>query len=186
MQNILELWGSQRMAGFLSCVLRKSVRRYRAAERGSVAVEMALLMPVFLLLFMGSIETCLMLGAQTLMESAAYNTSRLGKTGYSASGQTQAQTVNQTMVTELQSYGLIDTTRLTTTETSYNSFASIGAGGTAGYGTEEQIVVYTITYPWKLVTPINGLLQILNLGSIGTDGVINLTASIVVRNEPYG
>ena len=52
-------------------------------------------------------------------------------------------------------------------------------GGTAGYGTEQQIVVYTLSYPWKLFTPIMSAI-------LGTDGVVTLTSTIVVRNEPYG
>lgn len=176
------------MAGFLAC-LRKKDRRLDKNRRGTVALEMSLLMPVFMLLVMGSVESCLMWAAQALMENAAYNTSRLAKTGFTASGQTQAQTVSQLMTNELQSFGsLIDVTKLTTTATSYSSFSNAGSGtgGTAGYGTQQQIVVYTITYPWQLATPINGILQALGMTSVGNKGVINLNANIVVRNEPYG
>ena len=175
------------MAGFLSC-LKKTSRR-RRSEEGSAAIEMSLLLPVFMLMMMGSVESCLMWGAQALMENAAYNTSRLAKTGYTTGGQTQTQTVNQMMTNELQSFGsLIDVSHLTTTATSYSSFSSAGSstGGTGGYGTQQQIVVYTISYPWHLVTPINGILQAMGLGGIGNGGVINLNSNIVVRNEPYG
>ena len=174
------------MTGFLSCLIG---RRSKRAESGSVSVEMSLLLPVFMLLMMGSVEMCLMWGAQALMENAAYNTSRLAKTGFVTSGQTQAQTVSQLMTTELQSFGsLIDVTKLVTSETAYSSFtnAGSGTGGTSGYGTEQQIVVYTITYPWKLVTPVNKIMQSLGLGSLGNNGIINLNSNIVVRNEPYG
>ena len=174
------------MAGFLSCL---NGRLCNKAERGSVSVEMSLLLPVFMLLMMGSVEMCLMWGAQALMENAAYNTSRLAKTGFITSGQTQAQTVSQLMTNELQSFGtLIDVTKLITTETAYSSFANAGSGsgGTSGYGTEQQIVVYTITYPWKIVTPINGIMQSMGMGSLGNNGIINLNSNIVVRNEPYG
>ncbi len=151
------------------------------SRRGSVAVEMALLSPVFFLLLMGIMESCLMMGAQQLLENAAYNTSRLAKTGFVTNGQTQAQTVSQILTTELQSYGaLINTANVTMSETDYNSFSNAGQGGGAsGYGTQQQIVVYTITYPWKLFTPMLSAI-------IGTSGIVNLTSSIVVRNEPYG
>ena len=158
---------------------RKSTRN--AARRGSVAVEMAMLSPVFFLFLMGTTETCLMLGAQQLLENATYNTSRLAKTGYAATGQTQSQTVSQVLTTEHQSYGaLINTANVTMTEADYNSFTAAAAGGgTSGYGTQQQIVVYTVTYPWKLFTPMLSAL-------VGTSGIVNLKSTIVVRNEPYG
>jgi Flp pilus assembly protein TadG len=159
------------------------LRRLRdKSRRGVTAVEFALLAPTFFLMLMGITESCLMMGAQQLLENAAYNTSRLAKTGFSSTGQTQAQTVSQILTTELQSYGaLITTTSVTMTESAYNSFSSgtTGTGGTTGYGTEQQIVVYTITYPWKLFTPMLSALM-------GTNGIVNLTSTIVVRNEPYG
>ncbi len=152
-----------------------------AKHRGSVAVEMAMIAPAFFLLLIGVTEMCLMIGAQQLLESATYNTSRLAKTGYSATGQTQAQSVTQILNTELQSYGaLINTANVTMTEADYNSFSAAAAGGgTSGYGTQQQIVVYTVTYPWKLFTPIMSTL-------IGTNGFFNLSSKIVVRNEPFG
>ncbi|MDP9127495.1 MAG: pilus assembly protein [Pseudomonadota bacterium] len=152
----------------------------RGVRKGSTAVEMALVAPVFFLLLMGMTEIALFLTAQQLLENATFNTSRLAKTGYTANGKTQAQTVSQILNNELQSFGsFIDLTKVTMTATSYNSFTTIGTGGTSGLGTQDQIVVYTVTYPWMLFTPM--LSQI-----IGTGGVVTLTSRIVVRNEPYG
>lgn len=146
---------------------------------GATAVEMALITPVFFMLLIGVTETTLMETAQQMLENAAYNTSRLAKTGFVNTGQTQAQTVSQIMTTELQSFGnFIDTSQVTMTSTSYGSFSGIGTGGTNGLGNAQQIVVYTISYPWKLFTPMMGSL-------IGTNGKVTLTSRIVVRNEPY-
>jgi Flp pilus assembly protein TadG len=169
------------MTKALSCVFRSFGRDRNAGRRGVAAVEMALISPVFFLFLMGTTELCLMEGAQQLLESAAYNTSRLAKTGYSANGQTQGQTVAQILTTELQSYGaLINTLNVKMTEADYNSFTAAAAGGGgAGYGTQQQIVVYTVTYPWQLFTPMMSALM-------GTGGIVNLTTTIVVRNEPYG
>ncbi|MDR3450311.1 MAG: TadE/TadG family type IV pilus assembly protein [Alphaproteobacteria bacterium] len=160
---------------------RVSLRLRDALRRGSTVVEMALIAPIFFMMVMGTTETCLMIGAQQLLENAAFNTSRLAKTGYTATGQTQAQTVSQILVKELQSYGaLITTTNVVMTERDYTSFSGAAqGGGGSGYGTQEQIVVYTITYPWKLFTPMMSAVM-------GTNGIVNLTSTIVVRNEPYG
>jgi Flp pilus assembly protein TadG len=156
------------------------IRRVKGKGReGLAALEMALVAPIFFLLLFGTIEISLIEATQQLMENAAYNTSRLAKTGFTNNGQTQSQTVSQLMVNELQSFGnLIDTTKVTTTSVSYTDFAVIGTGGTSGYGTAQQIVTYTISYPWTLFTPM--LAQL-----IGTNGIITLTSRIVVRNEPY-
>ncbi len=146
---------------------------------GATAVEMALIAPVFFTMLMGMTETALVETAQQLLENAAYNTSRLAKTGYTATGQSQLQTVSQIMTQELQSFGtFIDTTKVTMTSTAYNSFGGIGVGGASGLGAAQQIVVYTVTYPWKLFTPLVS-------GLIGSEGVVTLTSRIVVRDEPY-
>jgi len=168
------------MANLFACPFVNRIRR--AARRGSVTVEMALISPIFFLMLMGITEMGLMLGAQQLLENAAFNTSRLAKTGYVANGQTQTQTVNQILTQELQSYGaLITTSNVTMTETAYSSFsgAGSGTGGTSGFGSQQQIVAYKISYPWKLFTPMLSAI-------IGTNGIVNLTTTIVVRNEPYG
>ena len=156
-------------------------KKRETTEGGATAVEMALITPVFFMLLIGITETSMIETAQQLMENAAYNTSRLAKTGYTAAGQSQSQTVTGIMNKELQAFGsFFDTTKITMTSLAYSSFtaAAGGTGGTNGLGTTQQIVVYTFTYPWKIFTPMIGNL-------IGTDGKITLTAKIVVHNEPY-
>jgi len=167
-------------AGYFSR-FHRGIGRDRA-RRGVTAVEMALIAPAFFLLMMGITEMCLIEGAQQILENAAFNTSRLAKTGYVATGETQTQTVQQVLFNELQSYGtLINTAKVTVTTDAYNSFSSIGEAGqgTTGLGTASQIVVYVVSYPWPLFTPIMSNL-------IGTSGHLTLTTRIVVRNEPYG
>jgi len=50
--------------------------------------------------------------------------------------------------------------------------------GEAGYGDANDIVVYTVNYPWSIMTPMMSAIM-------GDNGVITLTASAVVKNEPY-
>lgn len=50
--------------------------------------------------------------------------------------------------------------------------------GGSGYGSSGEIVVYTVTYPWPLFTPLVSQF-------IGTDGIFTLTSRAVVKNEPY-
>jgi len=159
----------------------------KTARRGATALEMALLMPPFFMLLLGSVEVGLMETTQQLIENAAFNASRVVSTGYTIPGTTPAQTVQQAVNSELQSFGtIIDTTKIKTTSVAYSDFASIAnpAGGTPGLGKAQQIVVYTISYPWPFFTPMIGSL----LGTMDTNTkkyILNLTSQIVVRNEPY-
>jgi Flp pilus assembly protein TadG len=157
-------------------------------RKGGAAVEMALLAPVFFMLLIGITELALILTAQQLIENASFNASRLAKTDYVATGLTQAQTVLQVVTNELASFGnLIDTSKITTSATAYNSFSSIGVAGqgTSGYGSQDQIVVYTISYPWKIFTPMIG--QLIGTWDVASSSwVLNLSTRIVVHNEPYG
>ena len=151
------------------------------ARRGIVALEMALISPVFFLMLIGLVELSLIVTAQQMLESAAFNASRLAKTGYTTTGSTQQATVLALLNQEIQSFGtMLDPNKLTITYTAYNSFAGIGVNGqgTAGLGGPQQIVVYKINYPWPLFTPLLGTMM-------GDHGTLNLTTQIVVRNEPY-
>lgn len=49
----------------------------------------------------------------------------------------------------------------------------------SGFGSSGEIVIYTVTYPWPLFTPMIGNL-------IGTNGVYTLSSRAVVKNEPFG
>ena len=50
--------------------------------------------------------------------------------------------------------------------------------GSSGYGSANDIVVYTITYPWPISTPIMSDL-------LGSSGIYSITTHAVVKNEPY-
>jgi len=169
-------------------LFRAPGRKGTKSCKGTTATEMALLAPVFFMFLIGITELSLILAGQQLMENATFNASRIAKTGFVANGQTQTQTVNQIVTNELQSYGtMFDVSKITTTEVAYNNFTSIGQAGkgTNGFGTQKQIVVYTITYPWKLFTPMMG--AILGTWNAAANGwVFNLTSQIVVQNEPFG
>jgi len=178
--------GLDRMAVLSRWLRSKSCMScFGKTQRGSVALEFALLSGPFFLLLMGVVELCLMEGAQQLLENAAFNASRLAKTGYVAEDMTQEQTITEVLNEKLSVYGsLIDVSKVAMTEEVYSSFTNVEAGGgSSGYGTEQQIVAYTLTYPWKVFTP----LMCAAFGSACTeDSIIHLYSKIVVRNEPYG
>ncbi len=164
-------------------LFRKCLRARDAARRGVTAIEVALIAPILLLFLFGVLEVSLILLAQHLLENATYNASRLAKTGYIEEGQTQLETVMDELTSRLQGLApLLDVTKISVTSTAYGDLSDIGQpeqGEEASLGVPEQVVVYTVTYPWKMFTPLIGNLM-------GDENrIINLSSRIVVRNEPY-
>ena len=167
----------------LRCWQLNRLKQKNRKRRAATAVEMALIAPVFFMMLMGTMETSLIMLAQHLLENAAYNASRLGKTGYVTAGKTQAETVRAALDKELNSLApLINTDGVVMDSAAYADLSNIGVPGqeTVGLGTASQVVVYTVTYSWKTFTPL--MAEIIG----DTTGNVKLTARIVVRNEPYG
>lgn len=151
-------------------------------RRGVTAVEFALVAPAFFLLLIGITEISLVMLTEHLLENATYNASRTAKTGYVATDKTQIETVMDVLLTRLGGLSpLIDPARVSVTWVSYGNLSDIGQPeqGVESLGTAAQVVVYTISYPWHLFTPMISKI-------IGNeDGIITLSSRIVVRNEPY-
>lgn len=176
-------------------------------EEGVTALEFAIVAPVFMLLLFGIIEFALIMMAYNVMEGATAVSSRLGKTGYTASGVTREQTIINAITDRAGS--LIDAQFLTVTSKFYKQFDQIndpepysdtnGNGtrdggenytdingnaqwdpdmGASGYGSAGDIVVYEVRYPWKISVPIISSL-------VGTNGTYTITTHAVVKNEPY-
>lgn len=176
-------------------------------QDGTTAVEFAIVAPVLMLFIFGILECSVMMYAQSVLEGATSISSRLGKTGYIAENRSRTQTIRDAL-TEHGSL-LFNPDYVTITAKSYAKFDAIaepepytdsnhnhvynlgepysdinGNGqwdedmGRAGYGNANEIVAYTVTYPWRMRTPIIGRF-------FGTGGIINLSATSVVKNEPY-
>ncbi|MGB4100859.1 MAG: TadE/TadG family type IV pilus assembly protein [Alphaproteobacteria bacterium] len=172
-----------------------------------MAIEFAMLAPAYFLLIIGIMECSLMMFAQHVLESASANASRIGKTGYVGTNETRQQTIMDTIThlagfimdpskivvtsTTYQSFGsigagesFIDANGNGQWETGENYTDSNGNGqydtdvGTSGMGNAGDIVVYTISYPWPVMTPVMSDI-------VGTNGVLNLASRVVVKNEPY-
>lgn len=153
------------------------------ARRGVTAIEFALIAPILMLFLMGIMEVSLMLLAQHLLENATFNASRLAKTGYVDTEKTQLETVTEELHRRLSGLApLLDVSKVTMTSTSYGDLSAISQpeqGEEESLGTPGQVVVYTVSYPWKMFTPLIGNLM-------GDENrIITLTSRIVVRNEPY-
>lgn len=189
--------------------------RLRKNNEGVTAMEFAFVAPVLFLFMMGVIEAAMMMFVQNILESATFNASRLGKTGFATPGATREQTIRAMI--EQRAGGLIDPELLDIDAMAYGGgFGDIdqpepytdtngngvkdpteayidsnGNGqwdadmGTAGLGTAGDVVVYTVTYPWTLLTPFAGAFVDEDELAPGEEPFIPLTARAVVRNEPF-
>jgi hypothetical protein len=175
-------------------------------QSGITAVEFAMVTPVLLLMVIGILEFTSIMFTMAVMESATNSTSRLGKTGYVAAGTTRQQQIIDSIATKTsglldptkiiitskvysdfskvgQPEPCINPTSTPCPGTPNVNFIDVNGNGAwdadmgiAGLGNAGDIVVYTVTYPWKIMTPI-----ISNI--IG--GTFDITVRSVVRNEPY-
>lgn len=187
--------------------LRALLKRGRADDAGATAIEFAILAPVLLLLVMGIIEFGLIYTADIVLKNATYDAARTGRTGFVADKSTQDKTVLDIVRNEvsslmdpnklaIDSVAYDDFTKLKKpepfidankngrrddgenyTDVNGNGKYDLDQGRT-GFGGANEVVLYTVSYPWKLLTPIMAEL-------IGTGGVFTLTATAVVQNEPY-
>ncbi len=174
---------------------------------GTAAIEFALIMPALVIIIMGSIELSLFFFVQTALEGATFSVSRLGKTGFVESGYTREETIRkhlddwlgfyldtQLLTIDAQTYNdfssvgtpepFIDANHNGTRDSGENYTDVNGNGqydmdqGVASNGNAGDVVVYTISYPWSLLTPFLA-------DSLGENGVVEVQSRFVVKNEPF-
>ena len=176
--------------------------------RGSAAVEFVFALPVLILLVFGIIEVAMVMFVMALTEGGLREASRYGITGQIPENLTRDEMILQ-MVNN-HTHGLIDVSGANLTYQVYPSFEDIGKPepfvdgdpkngtydvgedftdingngqwdpdmGAAGLGGPGEVVLYNIDYQWEFMLPVFEIFG-------GPDGVLNLSASLAVRNEPY-
>ena len=184
---------------------RFRLRRLCRDESGATAIEFGICALPLVFLMIGIIEFALAMTVGNSLEAATNLSSRLGKTGYVDE---DAETQEQTILDEVERRvgPLIDMEKIAISNEVYNDFESLtnpdlfedqnddgdtddpgewtdvdGDGfrdGSDGVGSAGDIIVYKISYPWQIITPLIG-------NVVGDDGIINLSAYSVVKNEPY-
>jgi len=170
-------------------------------------MEFALSAPAALLAACGVIDISMTMFVSTLAEGGLREASRLGITGYTPVGVSRQDRILQVlsehtiglidMATADISFRVyrgfedigkpepfVDANGNDTYDDgeSFNDVNGNGAWdadmGTAGVGGPGDVVVYTMTYNWTVLTPL--------VASVfGNNGTIQMTASVAVRNEPW-
>lgn len=189
--------------------VRSTLRDLLRREEGVTLVELSLSVPILAVAVIGIMEMSMIFFVSSMMEGGVREAARFGITGGSPEGQTREEQI--IAIVEERTLGLLELTEDDIATLVYPSFDSVGKPepftdnspengvydegedfldvngngvwdsdmGAAGLGGPGEIVLYRIDTEWSLMT---GLLD----GLIGEAGAIPLSASIVVRNEPFG
>jgi Flp pilus assembly protein TadG len=185
---------------------RNSKKKILRCVSGITSIEFAMVVPVMMLLIMGIIEFSLIMFTNAVLENAANVTARYGATGFVAAGSSRQDQIIANVRNMTGGLLDPDRIIITTTvyasfdqverpETCINpatapcpgtagvNYVDINGNGqwdadmgVAGLGNANDIVVYQITYPWPVTTPVINTI-------IGNP--FNITVRTVVKNEPY-
>jgi Flp pilus assembly protein TadG len=178
-------------------------RRLRAdANRGSAAIEFAMVAPVFFILLMATMEAGIMFFAQSALQNALNDTARLVRTGqtacYTMSGATCVPMTTAQFKTKLCSEVSTLLTGCTTGSLQYdvNAYPSgfSGAGNSSpldasnnlpsltafNVGNACDVVVVRAFYKWPVFTPGLNYLMANMAGNFHL-----LATAAAFRNEPY-
>jgi len=184
------------------------LRRFFRAREGTSALEFAFAAPVALLSIAGIVELAMMMFVTSLVEGGLREAARFGITGFTPASVSREEQILQ--ILDDHAIGLVDFATATVTYIVYPGFADVGqpepyvddspangaydAGesyqdvngngqwdsdmGAAGLGGPGDVVLYTVNYEWQALTPLVEPF-------VGTGGVLNMSASVAVRNEPW-
>lgn len=180
-------------------------RRFLSDRNGSAAVQFALVLPLLLLLIIGSFEYAVVTFVSGALESAVLVASRYGSTGFEDGGVSRITRI-RSIITE-RTLGIVDGDNARIETYVYPNFAAIAppepftdlngngtwqpvepfvdlngngtrdaGSGTPGPGLACEVVLYVVTYRTRSIT---GLLRPIM-------GAVTHRASAAVRNEPFG
>ncbi|WP_417452932.1 TadE/TadG family type IV pilus assembly protein [Kiloniella sp.] len=183
-------------------------KKFRKCDRGAVALEYALGLPIFLTLVLGVFDLGGVYFATILLEGGLREAARYGVTGNLEPGVTKEEKILETINIHGAGFVQVKADELTTLV--YEDFDAIGdpepyvdANGNNAYdggetftdlncngawdsdagfdgaGNGSEVVLYTVVHETQLITG-----YVANL--IGENGKVKLRASVAVRNEPYG
>lgn len=188
------------------------LRRFARAQSGAAAIEFALALPPLILLIIGMFEVAVTMFVSTSVENGLREASRYGITGDTPAGISRQDQI--LAIIKANTFGMLDPDTTSITFMKYASFQDVGqpepfvdtpapsplhngkydAGenftdlngngkwdddrGIAGVGASGDVVRYKVDYQWQLMTPLLS-------DMLGDNGVFHMSASVVVRNEPY-
>ena len=168
--------------------LNNQLRHLRQDQRGSAAVETALLLLPLLTILMAMIETGYMFFIAVMIEGATAEASRQIRTGLVQNSGAPISEFRERLCENM--FGVVDCADLKVDVRNFTQFsganppplAGDGAGNTFAPGGAGDIIVARVSYKAEFITPF--LDQILS--TEGGDGSRLLISSSAFRNEPFG
>lgn len=153
-------------------------KKLKFDESAATIIEFAIVFPVVLFFLMTVLEFGLIMLSQIVLDNAAVEVSRKGATGsyygkdVGKLGYTRSQFIKDIVADNLKTLPMYSPTPTPIVPTC----ELLSGGGCTGRDSD-QLVVYTITYNWKIFTP--------TLYIIGTGGYFPISAKAVVKNENF-
>jgi Flp pilus assembly protein TadG len=156
---------------------RRSARRLSKRERAQSLVEFCLIIPVFLILVFGVIDFGMGLRAYITVAQATREGARFAAIGNPAgtfvsggSGECNGSTTTTTVGRVCSTLGGLPLTNISTVGVTYPSGNSPG-----------NPVHVAVSYSYKYITPLSGLVNFFSAGSLGS--AISISASTDMRLE---
>lgn len=186
---------------------RRATAHWICDESGAAAAEFAMIAMLLIVMTIGVFEIAAVMIVNVLIEGGLREASRAGITGYAPAGTSREEMILERL--QMHTLNLVTPDTATIETRVYPSFSQVGQPepftdangngirdngeaftdvngngtwdadmGAAGLGGPGDVVLYRVTYDWRLMT---GLL----IPALSPTGIIRLSASVVVRNEPY-
>lgn len=177
----------------LAKYLPRNAARFGAAREGATVVEFALIAPAFLALLFAIIEMTLFLFAQATLQDAAVEAGRQFMTGQvQNAGTTQSNFKTNTVCPLLSALFTCNNVQVdvatyssfssavTSAPTLYDSNGALINTGTWNLGTQGDVMVVQLAYPWQIFgIPLGSILPDTGHGSAEVMGVS------AFKVEPY-
>lgn len=174
--------------------LKNKVRRFKKARRGSAAIEFALVVIPFFMLTAGLAEVAMIGFAQTSLDFAVAETSRLIRTGQAQTSNMSATQMRDAMCTQINKFLIMGCqNNLFLDVERFNSFVDADTNNdptadgtlddsdvTYAPGASSDIVVVRAYYRWHVLTPMfEPIFENMSNG----DRI--LVSTMMFRNEPW-
>lgn len=153
--------------------LMTCLQRLKSSQDGATIIEVAFTLPVLLWLIMAILEFGIIFHLMSLTNYAATEAARLGKTGALYGVSSRDQLISDTISGTLEPW-LRGSTMLTIETRSLGSFNDPGVDGIGQGG---ELVHYSVTLNWPLLTPM--------ISNFFEGGTVPIRASVLVKNEEF-
>jgi Flp pilus assembly protein TadG len=174
------------------CVRRLQSTRLRRDEEGAVAIEFAIIAPVFFFLMFVIAQTALVFIAEQVLDNAVFTTARLIRTGQAQAADMSKQDFKNNVCSRASVFLDCDSGDFYLDVKSYPSFQSMTfnnpvkpdntfqEAGDFDYGGASEIVVVRAYYQW----PVNSILGQQWRNLLG-NGKLLIGSFAAFRNEPF-